>query len=148
MTEKNLEQHVREMRAAARSLAEFSAPHVSNAIDIEILPLKVRYLVIDGYEVEVMCSLASYDDIEIESVHVQSAFGPFLPFSLVCKIGRAFLGSDHLSFVDIMKRDKKIYCWTLRLIEGRKVPAPKSHSSEASFESFNYRVLKVNAGQK
>lgn len=137
-----LEQHVAELRDLAKTLMPYSFPKVSVEDDAEVIPLRTRQLVIDGYDVAVTFCISDYDKHHLESLQIQGVYTPFLPFALVCKIARFFLGSEHLSYTDLVRDNRKIYCWTIRRRKGRVVPLTKKVSHD-SYEGLTYNVLKL-----
>lgn len=138
--EKHLVQHVEEMRRLADHLVHLSHPNVEFVEEHEIIPLKCRTIKVDGYEMSVNFSKSDHKKHIIESLQIQSVYTPFLPFHVVCTVGRAYLGSQHLSFVDFMKNNKKIYCWTVRKRRGKALPI-SSKSLPGYYEGFEYSVL-------
>lgn len=139
MSAVTLSEHILEMRALAKLLIPFTFPRVSYVVEMKVLPLKCRTIVVDGYEISINFSISDREDHEIEAVQIQSAYTPFLPFALICKIGREFLGSSHLAYVDFMKNSKKIYCWTLRTRHHEPIPPKKSIIGK--YEGFEYNII-------
>lgn len=135
-----LSQTVEEMRGMADLLIPHTYPNVDFSEEYEVLPLKCRNITVDGYDIVINFSKSDYKKYVIESLQIQSIYAPFLPFTMVCKIGRAFLGSSYLSYIDFIKNNRKIYCWTLRVRGGKPIP-PTKRSKEACYDGFNYNVL-------
>lgn len=119
-------------------------PKVPFEHEQDVLMLKQRRITVDGYEITLCFSRADYDDYYLDSLQIQNTSSPFLPFQLVCKLGRAFLGEENLSYVDFVKDSKKVYCWTLRVRDEKPLP-PSKRSSEASYEGFEYSILAPGA---
>lgn len=138
--ELTLDQHVGEMKAMARQLLPYTFPQVDFKVEQDILILKQRTITVDGYDVLACLSEADYGKYILESLQLQASFAPFLPFTLVCKIGRAFLGDKNLSFIDFFKNNRKVYCWTRNLRDDRPLP-PDKKSKPGSYEGFEYRLL-------
>jgi hypothetical protein len=136
---KTLQQEVAEMRSMADRLVPLTFPAVTFKEEQEILLLKQRVAVVDGYEVIICFSKADYGEHTLESLQLQSVFAPFLPFHMVCKLGRAFLGDHHLSYIEFFKSSKKVYCWTVKTRADRAIPT--DGTSPASFEGFDYSML-------
>ena len=125
----------------AEVLVPFTFPVTDFSDEQEVIVLKQRDVVLDGYAVTVCYSKADYDVYLLNSLQVHSSYTPFLPFNVVCKAGRAFLGERHLSYVEFFKNNKKVYCWTTKERDGRVMPPDKSSSPE-EYEGFGYSVLK------
>lgn len=141
MHEKSLSQHVEEMGRIGDMLIPYTYPNVEFDEEYVVLPLKCKTITVDGYDLAINYSKSDYKKYMTVSLQIQSVYTPFLPFSLVCKIARAFLGSEHLSYIDFIKNNKKIYCWTVRLKNGTPV-AISNKSKPTIYEGFAYSVLK------
>lgn len=130
------------MRVLAERLIPYSYPRVDTfEEEQEILLLKQRNLTMDGYEFIACFSCADYDSYIQESLQIQPCCVPFLPFTTVCKIGKMFMGSKHLSYVEFFKDSKKIYCWTLKRSHEGRILAPGKRTKPANYEGFDYCVL-------
>lgn len=138
--DKPLSHHVLQMKTIADMLVPYSNPAVDFGEEYLVLPLKCRTVCVEGYEVALNLSKSDFEKYHVYSLQIQAAYTPFLPFSLVCKIGRRFLGSDHLAYIDFIKNNKKIYCWTVKMRDGRPVPASKK-TTPHSYEGFEYALM-------
>lgn len=136
-----LSQHVNELRNLAKTLIPYSFPRVNVDEDKEVIVLRTRQIIVDGFDVVVTFCISDHDKYHLESLQIQGLHTPFLPFSLVCKIARAFLGSQHLAYADLVRENRKIYCWTVRKKRGKIVPVKKPSSD--SYEGLTYTVLKL-----
>jgi hypothetical protein len=142
---KILRRQVEEMKKVGNALLPYTYPIVSFEEEQEILLLKQRVIKINGYYVIVCYSKADYDDHILETLQIQPIYSPFLPFSLVCKVGKMFLGSRYLSYVEFFKGIRKIYCWTIKREDGIAVPPPKS--TPGNYEGFKYRILSPGSAE-
>ena len=125
----------------ARQLVPLTYPKVHFSEEQEILILKQRQLTIDGYDVIVCYSEADYEKYLLRSLQIQSAqHGPFLPFTIVCKLGKIFLGSDNLSYIEFFRNNRKVYCWTVKC-RGENILPPGSKTRPGSYEGFKFRIL-------
>jgi hypothetical protein len=140
MSENKFSQTVEQMRAMADLLIPYTHPRVDFNIEKDVLILKQRTITVDGYEVHVCFSKADFGEYVLESLQVQSAFAPFLPFTVVCKVGRAFLGSNGLSYIEFLRNNRKVYCWTIKSREGRPLPLGKK-TRPGSYEGFEFNIL-------
>lgn len=140
MENKTLSLEVEQMKSMAEILLPFTFPLVDFKVEQDILLLKQRTLTVDGYDILVCYSKANYNIYFLESLQLQAAVAPFLPFSMVCKMGRAFLGSDNLSYIEFFRNNKKVYCWTLKSREGRTVQ-PDNMTKPGRYEGFEYSIL-------
>lgn len=140
MVEKRLRDHVVEMRRLSDHLVPYSYPFVDAEEEVDLLPLKTRRIIVDGYDLVVCFSKIQQPKFYIESLHITPACTPFLPFNLVCKIASVFLGTKHLSYIGILRHHKRIYCWSIRRRQ-RKVLPPIKGSQTMEYEGFSYNVL-------
>jgi len=136
----NLEKIVDEMSAMAKQLIPYTFPQVEFKEEQEVLVLKQRQITVDGYDTTVCFSEADYNDYILLSLQVQSVQAPFLPFTLVCKMGQAFLGFHHLSYIEFFRNNKKVYCWTIKKKNGNLM-RPGKKTKAASYEGFDFRIL-------
>ena len=125
----------------ASLLIPHTIPKVSFEEEQEVLFLKQRSVTIEGYDLVLCFSKADYDKYVLHSLQVQGVYHMFLPFEVVVKTGRAFLGDRHLAFIDFIKGGRKIYCWTVRHREDTTVP-PTSKSTKTNYNGFEFSLLK------
>jgi hypothetical protein len=113
----------------------------SDADDIAFL--KLNSIMLDGYEIYVQYNKGDYGNYYLESVEVIGRYAPFLPFILVCKVVKAFLGKDHLAYVDFFHDNRRHYCWTLaKNKDDEPIPGPFKVEMEAGeYEGLEYSVL-------
>ena len=140
MTTKTLLENRREMKAISRFLIKNTVPLVSIIEDQSVSVLKQRRLTVDGLDVLAYFTISAFANFEIHTFHVSSVLTPFLPFSLVCKLGRFFLGSKNLSYLEFFNGDRKVYCWTVKMQDGKPVQTTKE-VAQGSYEGFEYNVL-------
>lgn len=141
---KTLLSEVKHMKSMAEILIPFTFPLVDFKTEQEILLLKQKNITVDGYELLVCYSKADYSNYFLESIQIQSYFSPFLPFFMVCKIGRAFLGSENLSYIEFFRNNKKVYCWTLKSKDGNLLE-PENGAKQAIYEGFEYSIMQPGA---
>ena len=139
----SLKSDIKNMRKLAKRLIPYTAPMVSIEEEYKVLPLKKRIINIDGYEATVSLSAGDYKDYVMWAVQIEALNFPFLPFNMVCKIGRIFLGNTHLSYLDFVKNNRKIYCWILRRKDGERISV-EGESNLVSYEGFEY--VKLDSG--
>ena len=106
----------------------------------DVMILKQRHIDIDGYEVLTCLSAADYGKYNLWSLQLQAVQYPFLPFNLIVKLGKLFLGKKNLSYIAWVKENKKTYCWTCRR-KGKYVLPPRKGQIEASYENFEYSLM-------
>jgi len=131
---------IQEMKSLGDLLMPQTFPRADFEVEQEVLLLKLRTVVVDGYDVIICYSKADYGEYFLESLQVQSAYAPFLPFNVVCNIGKAFLGDDNLSFIEFFREVRKVYCWTIKSRDENALP-PDESSKPNSYEGFNFHIL-------
>src|SRR5690348_1768102 len=92
-------------------LIPYNFPIATTEDEDAINIIKTKEVVIDGYNLIIHYNKAKYKDHYLTTLQILGRWSPFLPFSLVCKIGKKFLGDQHLSLVEIFVENRKIYCW-------------------------------------
>jgi hypothetical protein len=104
--------HIKEMRNLANLLAEYSYPKRMTQEE-DIACLKQRQITYDGYEVILYFGKSDYGGLIIYMLSITGKYFPFLPFNLVCKVARQFLGEKSLSLIEYAKDKHKVYTWML-----------------------------------
>lgn len=143
---KSLETVAKEMRALGEILVPHNYPTVSPEEEDDILMLKSQEVTFDGYSIIVFYSKSDYRTYHLETLQILGKNCPFLPFWLVVKIAKKFLGDNHLSLVEIFKEGKKIYCWSVVKNEDNiSQPSPhKNQVKDCSYEGFAYKSMSPN----
>ncbi len=133
----NIEKIVDEMRGLGRLLS----PFVTSADEDTISLLKSRELQIEGYDIVVHYSETNIRGHHLECLQCIGVRNPFLPFSVVTKLARKYLGEEHLCFVDIFIDNKKVYCWTVSKDEDGNPIESRSVLREGNFEGVKFSYL-------
>lgn len=142
----DLEDTIEQMKIVADDLVPYTFPRNHPKYENDISFLKTRYLTIDGYDTILYFSRADYGKYYQETLQLLSLTNSFLPFHLIAKIGRKFLGSHYLYLTEIIKNNKKLYLWTVWTDKDGK-PREVKHQKfveECEFEGFNYRYVLPN----
>lgn len=125
-----LEEVVKYMRALGETLIPYNYPKAPAEWEDDISILKINDVWVDGYNVGVHYSKADYGDHYLITLQVWSKNSPFLPFNLVCKVARKFVGEDSLALVEFFRNSRKIYCWTQTLdLDSQPCPNPQQGDS-------------------
>ena len=138
-----LDQVVHGMKALGEILVPFNFPLAPLPTEDDLGLFKAREAVVDGYQIYIHYQKSDYSVYFIETVQVHNTGSPFLPFSLVCKLGKRFLGNRHLSLVEMFRENRKIYLWSLCSDkQGNALPLPNNPQvEECVFEGFQYSYL-------
>ena len=144
---KSLDEAIEEMEAVAKQLTNFTFPSVPPWEELDIDCLKVRNLVVDGYDIIIHLSRADYRDCDVESLEIYSPLSPFLPMYLVCKIGAKFLGKHDLKYAELFRNGRKIYVWTVAVDErGRSIALDETRTTRRGYEDFNFLTIDQEIG--
>lgn len=135
-----LKKTIKNMKSLARMLVPHTYPKVTFEEEQDVAILKQRTMTVDGHEVVLCYSEALYPDYRLKSLQVQSVHAPFLPFVIVCKIGKLFLGTNNLSYIEFFRNNRKVYCWTIKTRNGRLLP-PGKKTKPGNYEGFEFRIL-------
>lgn len=121
-------------------LISYTFPQATLEAEKDIKVLKQRTIVVDGYDIVVCYSKSEYDDNFLETLQIQAEHYPFLPFSVVCKIGVKFLGDDCLSLIEVVKSGRKLYCWTIAVDkeDGQCIAPDEEVSVPCSYEGLDF----------
>ena len=131
---------VNQMKSMARMLIPHTFPKVDFEHEQDVAILKQKTITVDGYEVVVCYSEALYPEYILKSIQIQSYYAPFLPFVVVCKLGKYFLGTNNLSYIEFFRNNRKVYCWTIKTRNGQLLP-PDKKTKFGSYEGFEFRIL-------
>ena len=139
--------HVDEVISNARIIGEqlmcYNFPQADPRLEDDLNILKTKEVLVDGYSVILHYSKADYRTYYLETLQILGKNSPFLPFHLVVKIARKFLGNQKLTLVEPMRDNRKIYCWTVTLDRrGIAIDSPNQPPVEAqSYDGFKYTYL-------
>lgn len=144
--EPNLEQIISEMRSMGDQLIPYNFPKIPLSTEDNLAFFKEREAVIDGYAIYLHYQKSDYESHFLETLQIYNKNSPFLPFSLICKLGKRFLGSKHLSLVEMFRDNRKIYCWSVCVDRnGHSIEFPyESEIEHCQFEGFDYLYLQPN----
>lgn len=110
----NVDLHVSQMRALSKQLVPYSFPLASQQDEEIISCLKQREINIDGYDLVVYFNTCCYQGGTFETLQIFSRYFTFIPFAIVCKIAKKFLGTKELTLIEVFSADEhKIYIWTV-----------------------------------
>jgi len=141
---KPLDQTILNMRSLGEMLVPYNFPLAPMPLkEDDLAPLKERELVVDGYQIVVNYQKSDYQNHLIETLQIYGKSSPFLPFNLICKLAKRFLGPHHLSLVEVFRQNRKVYIWSVCVDRnGKPIPCPYEAETEScEFEGFNYIYL-------
>lgn len=137
---KSLDEIVEEIKNLGDLLVSYNYPMAPKEWEDDIYMLKSQEVDIDGYTVTIYFSRANHGDSFQEVLHIMGGPKlPFIPFNVVSKLAKKFLGGSALSLVELLKNGIRVYCWSILLTpDGRPVPAKFKNSEICEYEGFKY----------
>jgi len=139
---RNLKDLVKQIKSFADFLMPYNYPQAPQSDEDDICILKTNEVYIDGYSLILYFNKAEFVDCYAESLQISGKYFPFLPFSLVCKIGKAFLGDECLALAEVIRDSRKIYCWNLLTTKvGKPVSNPYYGNNLRNYEGLEYNYL-------
>lgn len=143
----NFDDVVVRMRNVGEQLIPYNFPKGDVHLEDELNFVKTKEVIVDGYEIILNFSKSDYTSANpphfTETLQIIGKNSAFLPFNMVVKLARRFLGNQHLSLLEILKDNRKIYCWTVCLDKrGCPIEQPNEGRSLAmKFEGFEYEYM-------
>jgi len=139
----SLNQIIEEMKNVADILVPYNYPKHDPRLENDIAVLKTRVVEVDGYTVVLHFSRADYGSHFQETLQIFGEKSAFLPFCLVASLGKKFLGEHELYLVELLKDNRKIYCWTISLDkEGKPIsPEVPMKAEDCSYDGFAYHYM-------
>lgn len=145
---RSFEDIVNSMKSLAENFMPYNFPIATPDEEEVINILKFKEAMVDGYNVILHYNKHNYGNHFFETFQVLGKEIPFLPFCLACKLAKKFLGNDCLTLVELLKDNRKIYCWTLiRDKNGKPIDNPKFKGENCVYDGFQYSYVypdKVN----
>lgn len=135
----SLDETIEQMRAMGEQLI----PHNGPASEMDLHVMKTRDVTVEGYELVLYYTKTKYENHFTEILQIYGKNAPFLPFFLVCKMAKKFLGPAELSLVELFRGNRKVYCWTVNVDEdGKPIRSPFDGDAEdCTYEGFKYSYL-------
>ena len=142
-----LDAQVEKMRTVAAYLIPLNFPKGPAENEDIISPLKKSIVEVDGYTLGLHFNKAEYPTYLMETVQIFGVTMPFLPFSLVVKVARKFLGNHYLSYIEAPKEDRRYYCWTVCVDQAGHPIKPQYEVKTESVEYDGFPYTYMNADQ-
>lgn len=138
-----IDEVVQDMKKIGEFFIPYNFPRVTSEEEDKINILKFKEMLLDGYDVIMHFNKHDYGNHYLETFQMLGKEIPFLPFCLTCKMAKMFLGSNYLSLIEVLKDNRKIYCWTvIKDKKGRPLASPyKSKSESCSYEGLQYSYV-------
>lgn len=139
----NIQQVVDEMKVLGDTLVPYNWPRNKPELENDLNLLKTRQVQVDGYNIILHFSRADYDTHYLETLQVIGTKAPFLPFCLVSRLAKLFLGDSYLYLVELLRDNRKIYCWSVTLDkEGRPISTNRKQKTETcTYDGWDYEYM-------
>jgi len=138
----NLEDIVDKMRAVGEQLIPYNQLG-DNSIEDVLHIAKTKETYADGYSIIIHYSKSDLKTHYLECIQILGKETPFIPFHLIAKIAKKFLGYYDLSLVEQLRDNRKIYCWTAFIDKkGRPIkPVNVPEIEICNYEGFEYMYM-------
>lgn len=139
----SLDDFIDRIRNLGERLIPFNYPKSPIQPVDDLLIFKSESIIVDGYSMIIHYQKSDYDDYLMEVLQIYGETVPFLPFTVVTKLAKKFLGSHELSLVEMFKEGRKIYCWTIYVDRtGRPISPPYELEAEiCEFDDLKYNLM-------
>lgn len=129
--------HVREMKGLAGILQPFTPPKYP--ADDDISWFKQREVIVDGYSMIVHYSEGDYGEMRLDILTIGCKHAPFIPFNVVCKVAKMFLGDQYLTLFEYTRGGRKIYSWMLINRDGKPInDFQMTNSEKQTYNGFDF----------
>lgn len=135
---------VEEMKSLAQYLTSYTPP--LHPRDADISWLKSREICVDGIKILTNYSIADHGDLKPCILTMSAKNMPFLPFTIVCKVAKMFLGTEELTLYEYTKDGSKIYSWMLLLRKNKPVCVEPA-SDKVIYHDFIFYRGKTDEGK-
>lgn len=144
--QKPLDEIIENMRSLGETIIPYNFPLAPLAREDDLAIFKEREIIVDGYQIVINYQKSDYNIYLMETLQIHGKNSPFLPFNLICKLAKRFLGSRHLSLVELFRQNRKLYIWSVCVDRnGKPLPIPYEEETEfCEFEGLNYLYLQPN----
>jgi hypothetical protein len=142
--QKTLTDTVKILKTYAEHLIPYNYPKADVLLEDYISLLKTLLVEVDGYLIRVHYTKMDYDTHYVEVCQISAEIIPFLPFSTIVKVGKAFLGDNYLSLMKQIVGGKVYWCWTV-CTDRNNVPIPwiyEINMQAMEYNGFEYNYVK------
>jgi hypothetical protein len=99
----SLDETIEQMRAMGEQLVPFNSP--TSETDLHVI--KTRDVTVEGYDLVLYYTKNKHETHRTEILQIYGKTAPFLPFFLICKLAKKFLGEAELSLVELFRGIEK-----------------------------------------
>lgn len=142
----HIQKTIDRMKKLGETLSSKTFPNCEIGEDEDLILLKSTEILIDGYTLILFYSVSDYHDHKIKTLQIYSKNHHFLPFNVVCKMAKKFLGEKYISLIELFVNNRKVYCWA-SICDEKDNPVMNPYSNqytEKEFEDFNYFLMETD----
>lgn len=133
---------VKDLKNASKLIIELTYPKASTLEEANYDFLRSSRACIDGFLLNIYYTKSEYDDHFFETVQIIGEYSPFIPFHVVFKIGKAFLGEENLSLTEFFQKNRKVYCWNMITgKDGQQMSVDLLRGQKCNFEGCKYTYI-------
>lgn len=133
---------VKDLKRASQLIIKFTYPKSSTTEEAEFDFLRSSRACIDGFLLNIYYTKSDYDEHVFETVQIVGEYSPFIPFHVVFKIGKAFLGEQNLSLTEFFQKNRKVYCWNMITNnDGEQMSSDLLRGEKCDFEGCKYTYI-------
>lgn len=139
---RNLNEIVEDLKKAANLIVNYTFPKVTTREEADFDFLRGTRACIDGIVVNIYFTKSDYEVHFFETVQIIGEYSPFVPFSVVMKIGRVFFGDNNLTLTEFYQKNRKVYCWNLITgKDGQQLSTEHLRGERCVFEGCSYTYI-------
>jgi len=127
-------------------LSTFNYPVGPKEIEDDLSYIKRDFMVIDGYEIGIYYNKSKFENYYLKSAQIYSDNCFFLPINMVVKIGKKLLGDSHLVLMELIDKEKKVYCWSVyENFDNIAIESPYlDEYEEREYGNFKYNYVEAS----
>lgn len=124
-----------------KRVGDVLSPHQLNENDDNVL--KTKLIEIDGYSVLIKFNRIDHGPFFSENLKIKSEHSSFLPFHLIAKLGKKFLGKHELILIESFDDGVKVYEWAITLDKyGRPTPVKMAvYYEDCVYDDLSYKYV-------
>ena len=139
---RNLQTIARDLKAASNLIVNFTFPKISPSEESDFDFLRSATICVDGSLINIYYTKSDYNSHFFETVQIIGEHSPFIPFLVVLKVGKVFLGDGTLTLTEFYQKNRKVYCWNLITNkDGEKFESILIQGEKCNFEGHDYTYI-------
>lgn len=133
---------VKDLKRASELIINFTYPKSSTIEEANYDFMRSAKACIDGFLLNIYYTKSDYESHFFETVQIVGEYSPFIPFHVVFKIGKAFLGEENLGLTEFFQKNRKVYCWNMITTkDGQQMSSELLRGQKCNFEGCKYTLI-------